>query len=326
MLSRQTIREITGTTIYNRGLEIFQEKKVLSFKYKEEDEEILMNAVVQGSGRKKYKVDLTYNTFYEDISECFCDCPAFHSYDGLCKHCAAVLLECESQLDEQQTIFDYIETPGQTGHRPRLSDYINYRSGRFLPKSPSKETTPAIRDLLRRQRIKTTAPFMQGVPYEKVSLEPFFKCSPGSIEVDFKIGIDTKYVLKDVFEFAQNMESNAEYSYGKKLKFLHTVNAFDPLSQKLVNFLLCWVQENGGQYLTYNYYSYATSYTKLRRIPLSGTEFETLLSLLKDSPVIIDFNGSGDKVWRQTDQKPVRQMRITGKKEGIEVELGSSLE
>lgn len=326
MLSRQTIREITGTTIYNRGLEIFQEKKVLSFKYKEEDEEILMNAVVQGSGRKKYKVDLTYNTFYEDISECFCDCPAFYSYDGLCKHCAAVLLECESQLDEQQTIFDYIETPGQTGHRPRLSDYINYRSGRFLPKSPSKETTPAIRDLLRRQRIKTTAPFMQGVPYEKVSLEPFFKCSSGSIEVDFKIGIDTKYVLKDVFEFAQNMESNAEYSYGKKLKFLHTVNAFDPLSQKLVNFLLCWVQENGGQYLTYNYYSYATSYTKLRRIPLSGTEFETLLSLLKDSPVIIDFNGSGDKVWRQTDQKPVRQMRITGKKEGIEVELGSSLE
>ena len=144
MLSRQTIREITGITIYNRGLELFREKKVLTFKYTEENEELLMEAIVQGSGRKKYKVDLTYNVFYEDISECFCDCPAFYSYDGLCKHCAAVLLECENRLDDQQTIFDYIEAPGQTGRRPRLSDYISYESGRFLPKSRAIETTPII--------------------------------------------------------------------------------------------------------------------------------------------------------------------------------------
>lgn len=278
-----------------------------------------MEAVVQGSGRKKYKVRLAYNTFYEDLTECFCDCPAFYSYDGICKHCAAVLLECESRLDEQQSIFDYIEEPGHTSRR--LSDHIDHGSGRFLPRSHSKETTPVIQDLLKRQRIKSAAPFMQNVPYEKVNLEPFFKFNKNNIEVEFKIGIDTKYVLKDVFEFAGNMESNAECSYGKKLKFLHTLSAFDPLSQKLANFILRWVTENKDGYVSFNYYSYSASFVKLRRIPLTGTELEILLEILKDSPITIDFNDSVDSIWRQTDQKPVRHMMITGKRDGINVTL-----
>ena len=112
MLDKQLIKEITGPTIYNRGLELFRQNKVLSFESTTEEEEVYVKAVVQGSGRKKYKVELTYNSFYEDVAGCYCDCPAFYSYDGLCKHCAAVLFACEDRLEEQRSIFDYIAEPG----------------------------------------------------------------------------------------------------------------------------------------------------------------------------------------------------------------------
>ncbi len=319
MLNKQIIHELTGTTIYNRGLDLFLQHKVLSFQSKEQNEEIYMKAFVQGSGKKKYEVELTYNTFYEDLSECFCDCPAFYNYDGICKHCAAVLLECESRLDIQQTIFDYIEEPGCDGSKRRLSDYIGPESGRFLHKFRGKETTPVIKDLLKRQRMKSTLPLMQNLPYEKVSLEPHFRYSENSAVVEFKIGIDTKYVLKDVFEFTQNMTSCAEHSYGKKLNFIHTLSAFDPLSQKIVRFILNWVQENQEYYMEYNYYSYSYYYAKLRRLPLSGTDFEELLAILKDNIILLDMNDSGEKIWRLTDDKLIRRMQITGKKEGIEV-------
>ena len=73
MLNKQIIQELAGTTIYNRGLELFRQNHILTFESSEEAEDIFINAVVQGSGRKKYRVELTYNTFYEELSECYCD-------------------------------------------------------------------------------------------------------------------------------------------------------------------------------------------------------------------------------------------------------------
>lgn len=319
MLTRQIIQEIAGTTIYNRGFELFRENKVLTFQAKEHSEDIHMTATVQGSGRKIYKTELTYNTFFEELSECFCDCPAFYSYDGICKHCVAVLLKGENTLETQSTIFDYIEAPGHTGRRHRLSDYVNLEDGRFLPRSRSRETTPVIRDLLRRHRMQSTLPLMQDTPYEKVSLEPHFEYRENTFTVGFKIGTGSRYVLKDVFEFAQNIEFCKEHSYGKKLKFLHTLSAFEPLSQKIVTFILNWVQENKEYYIEYDYYSYMTTYSRQRKIPLNGAELEMLFNILQDSPLIIDVNGSGEKTWHPAEGRPIRRMQITGRENGIEV-------
>lgn len=109
MLNKKIIKSIAGVSIYNRGLEIFEQGKVRSIEFSEKGEEAFIKAVVQGSGRKRYNVKLVYDMFYEDLSECYCECPAFYNYEGICKHCAAALLEYESQLDDQQTIFDYID-------------------------------------------------------------------------------------------------------------------------------------------------------------------------------------------------------------------------
>ena len=65
MLNKQIIKEIAGPTIYNRGLELFRQNKVLTFQSKEQDEEIFIKAVVQGSGRVFQRIDLGSSDNYK---------------------------------------------------------------------------------------------------------------------------------------------------------------------------------------------------------------------------------------------------------------------
>ena len=87
MLSKRQIKQLAGSVIYNRGLELYYQDKVMQFCADElEEEEIGIRARVKGSGRKEYNVELVYHKFYEDLSESYCECPAFFSYAGICKH------------------------------------------------------------------------------------------------------------------------------------------------------------------------------------------------------------------------------------------------
>lgn len=52
-----------------------------------------ISAAVKGSGRNVYNTGFQYDTEADRIKEAYCDCPAFRSYSGICKHCVAVLLE-----------------------------------------------------------------------------------------------------------------------------------------------------------------------------------------------------------------------------------------
>lgn len=160
--------------------------------------------------------------------------------------------------------------------------------------------------------------------YGRIELEPIFDCGMEYLTVEFKIGADMKYVLKDVFEFAKNMEVNAEHAYGKKLKFVHMAGAFEPISQKLAEFIVRWVTENGDRYIQYSYqsygYGYGNSYVKLRKIPLGGADLEQLLTIVEERPVTANVNGTGERLWSVTKDKLVRKMQITGKKEGIEID------
>lgn len=326
MLDKKQIKKLTNSVTYHRGLEIFHEDKVETFEVDDRDEfEIKIRARVQGSGRKKYQVDMVIDNLVDELEECYCECPAFYSYDGICKHCVAVLLEAEHYLFRQQSIFDFIEKEMQ--ERKSLKDYFDpeeippRRSVRQqAAHRRSRETTPAMKELLHRQAAKATMALLPQGDYGKVELVPFFECSLNGLSVEFKIGTDAKYVMKDVFEFVRNIESEVEYSYGKKLKFLHTLDAFEPKSQELVQFLLRWVQENGGRYAQYVYGNYyGASFSKLRRVPLSGAEFEDLLECLKERDITMNVNMTGERSWRLSENKLIRNMWIKGEKDGIEV-------
>ena len=362
MLNKRMIKKLTNTSTYNKGLDLYYLDKVNKFTVDDHDlENIAINARVKGSGSKSYDVELVYDELADDVTESYCECPAFYSYPGLCKHCIAVLLEYENCRERQLSISDYMESEGQT--RKRLSDYLEpddmsveqnvleilsrwqqeaeRRSqagsrGRGLGKEAQarmrpKQTTPLVKELLQRQTVKATLPLLKDSVYGNVELEPFLECTSQYITVEFKIGTGkTKYVLKDVFEFVGMVERGQMYSYGKKLQFQHLTEAFEPVSQGLIDFLKSWVKENGSRYVQYSYgHGYGNSYSlghssyypRLRKINLNGSRLEEFLDILKERPVTANVNMTGERLWRQTDGALTREMKITGQKEGIEVEV-----
>ena len=317
MINKKSIKRLTNGITFGRGYDIYSKGEVLSFEAEAANEdEIEIRAAVKGSGRKRYAVEMIYDAEYDDIVESYCECPAFYSYNGICKHCVAVLLKYEEKQYGQQTVFGYTPNPA-----PRQGKEPEFKLP--APKVHIRETTPAIKELLKRQTVKATVPLLQQDLYGRVELEPIFECNAGSVLLEFKIGTEMKYVLKDVFEFARNIEQNQEYSYGKKLKFVHMLSAFEPVSQKIAEFILRWVRENANHYVQYSYggYSYGNSYSKVRKLSLRGTELEELFELLGERPVSVNVCGMGERKWLMAKEHLVRHMKITGDRDGIEVEI-----
>lgn len=93
MITRADIRRIVGNTTYMRGLDLYEQGHVLDMNIEQQGEYDTVIASVQGSGRKVYEVDISVDLETEEPDGFFCECPAFISYDGVCKHCVAALLE-----------------------------------------------------------------------------------------------------------------------------------------------------------------------------------------------------------------------------------------
>ncbi len=314
MINKQKIKRLAGSAVYNRGMELYRQDNVMKFSASETDEdEVFIQALVKGSGRKKYNVELRYDVLYDDLSDSYCECPAYYSYAGICKHCVAALLEYMDYNDRQISINHYMQE--------RFSDK---RMRRSTAGREALETTPAIKRLLECRNSKKLLPLKEKELYGKIRLEPYLECSASEISVEFKIGASHMYVLKDIFEFCRNVHEENGYSYGQKLSFVHVLESFHEDSKGLVQFLLDWVMDNKSHYLQYQYYgySYSQALPKLRKMPLSTAELEGFLLAMKDRAFMANVYGTGEKLWVITDQPLKRTMEITGQKNGILLSIG----
>ena len=75
-------------------------------------------------------------------------------------------------------------------------------------------TTPELASLLQKQAVAKSLPLIQGSTYGKVRLEPYFNFDGRTFTVEFKIGINKMYVLKDAFSFDVHIANQDDYKYG----------------------------------------------------------------------------------------------------------------
>lgn len=320
MISRGDIQRLSGSTSYSKGLDIYRSGyKIQKFDVEEKRDTDFIQALVKGSGRNSYTVQITYDIDMDRVKQIYCSCPAFYSYSGICKHCVAVLLEYTEYRADQELL--------ERSEKEREALGLGVRR--------REQSTPVfMKQLLEMQMKKKVAPLLQKEVYGKVKLEPIMRvCEERSglqLDLEFKIGIGQMYVVKDVFEFSKNMEQKRNHSYGKKLQFVHMPEAFEEQAKHLVQFLQNWVNANKNRYIQmnsgYGYsYGYGGSPPKLRNIPLSGDDLSEFLDLMGDTPFWVYLDSSGEKLWRVSDQKLPRYMTITGKENGINVEINTLL-
>lgn len=321
MLNKSRIRNKANAGSYSKGTELYYANKVKEFSV--EDGEIFDDiiAIVKGSGRNKYQVNISYDLEEDDIDDIYCECPAFQSYSGICKHCIAVLLE-------------YIDYTNRKKEKAKLSDYqeaalsrLSTMKGFPISKAtvPAKQmrTTPVMKKLLENQVRKRTLLVNRDAVYGQVHLEPYLSCTGNSINLEFKIGASHNYVLKDVFAFDRAFETSEYVTYGQKLQFLHTMDAFAPESRPIVQFIRNWVFRNRRNYIQSGYYSYSYGYyqAKLKVVPLLASDLEELVEAIGSNPLIANMDDSGDISWKVTQEQLPRTMTITGKQDGIQVKI-----
>ena len=99
------------------------------------------------------------------------------------------------------------------------------------------------REMLRSYALKESVRYFQGKSADKVELMPVLHLDGREPSVEFRIGITSKYVLKDVAEFVRQFARHARVSYGKKLEFLHDRSAFSKESLPVLDYVLRVVGE-----------------------------------------------------------------------------------
>ena len=299
MLSRTDIRRECHKVTFLKGDDLNQRGAVQNLHWTKELEDgfevVSMEASVSGSHGNLYDVKLKIDEDYREVLESDCECPAFYSYSGLCKHCVAVLL-------------DYIEERKEQRMRPRALSAV--------PAAPRPRTsTYGFDGILNQYVYRDKVNLMQPDILGRVRLEPYFYLPAENMRVEFKIGCTRMYVLKNIGDFVNAVARNEQVFYGKELEFYHHPEAFTPESRPLVRFLQYSLLK-GSSYMG-NYLS--TVYK--RDLNVTPELIDDFLDVAGAGPLMGETADGIAREWSFREGEPVRRLEISGDSYGISVKL-----
>lgn len=324
MFSREDIKKAAGYS-YSKGVELYNQNKVHSFSYDEKGRYDLIEGWVKGSSRNLYSVSINVDREKGKLEDCDCECKAFLNYGGLCKHCVAVLLAYIAQKNQKQAILEYLESlRGNYAEKNKSSSLgMTYMgSTQTAPAVRRRETSEEMKELMGRQAKRQAMPLLKSDTFGKVRLEPCLTMDENTRLVEFRIGVNKMYVLKDILAFAEAVRQVQEVSYGKNFSFLHVPEMFDVHSRKMVSFLVDWSSEYERRIKkdTIGGRTYANR-AKLRNMPLDAQAAEQFLEAVGEQPFLANIAGKGEQIWQIVSDPFRRKLFVKGVSDGMEVGL-----
>ena len=151
-----------------------------------------------------------------------------------------------------------------------------------------------------------------------VDIEPtiIFDKFTGNMKIEFKIGKNRKYRIKDISEFYDRMMNKEYYRYGDKTHFTHRREMFNERSQKLLDFILKYGETlkitNSGNNSNYNYPS---NNFDASRIIVGNNGIDELFEILKGEEVKFQIDGKSENI-EFLDENPQIEFILTKQKNG----------
>ena len=140
----------------------------------------------------------------------------------------------------------------------------------------------------------------------KVKIEPkiVYDKYTNNLRIEFKIGNERMYKLKNLTEFYDRMKTHEKYKYGSKLEFIHKKENFEEQDQQLLEFILKQAEVielvNSDANANYRYYGKAISDNC---ILLNNSGLDELFEILKNKEVIFQKEYKDEKI-KFVDQQP----------------------
>jgi len=281
-------RSRSEITIKN-GEELFEKKRITSLimtKVGEHNVEFVARVYEDKKRQYNTTIEVSQNPNGYGVHEYVCECVAFSVYGGLCKHLIAACSSINLEYDEYDV--DMFINDSQIGtnkkiyfenseEKKKTSSYEAYiqsvfdsvankinnnntvpvsASGRSFSnvdknvKKSSVEILNAISDFSASEREK----YCVNTSVSDVMLEPVFHVHDNKIEVEFRIGKDKMYVVKNIENLVDAIKHHKFVSYGKKLEMVHTREVFCDECKTLLDYVLNlnFSHAYNGGYYSYN--------------------------------------------------------------------------
>lgn len=281
----------TNGIIFERGVDYYENGHVKNYHLHISDI-ISLKAEVIGSLNSIYHVsaDIDQNGKLIDYN---CQCPAFNTYKGCCKHVIALLLNF--YYDKDQKAKKFVNTNSKT-------DVLAFEM-------ITKYTNKSINDVILKSN------------HQKVHLIPKLDLNHnGKLFMSFTIGHTKQYALRSISQFYYDMRYNNITEYGKNLTFYHHLNNFSNESQELVKFLLNTYYENEYLEAKSNIYTYSY-YNDNRYLIISPRSFDRFYEIYLNRDIMFSYDNITKKI-TLLDKAPELVLTITtNDKENFSVSL-----
>ena len=192
---------------------------------------VRLSGAVRASSGPPYHASATLDLGEGDVVGYGCTCPASYSYDGMCKHSAALVL---CYLDGTVAGGQESEPPGNRQNEKGPHATRDLRA----PQRPSSPQLSRLFSAIAAERVDAaaarralrTAREDLGDPADfEVTLLPASTYAYGTQTWLLKLKVRrgrASYIVRNMGELVRAWERHAELSYGKNLSFVHTPGAF----------------------------------------------------------------------------------------------------
>ncbi len=252
--------------------------------------EVGVSGLVQDNDRE-YRVRLEIKG--SNINSCSCSCAMGSSYKGLCPHQKALLNSWRERAKE----------------------------------SPARQisTSVQVRNMIREYTNREMASVTEQERQEPVSLVPRLLLGRQDIRVEFRVGRERLYVLKDLVAFSEAVDKGSFVEYGKELAFYHSISAFSEDSREMLDMILELAESYREHYIEFKRSLYVTV-PPLRQLNLSRVRRDRFLGLLAGREIEAEDSGGGRRKLAVVSENPELAIRVEkAGARGIRVALDRSV-
>lgn len=202
-----------STRLWSKGREYYLQNRVREYECLfMPDGSAMYEAQVMGSGRNVYDVEIQVDDMGIVVSM-YCDCPAFDTYPGPCKHVAALALYADDVAPDSR-------------EKIRNTDAAAAACMKFYEVRGKKEVlTLAESD---------AAPM--GIGMTRIVPQLIWQGENAMIEIT--VGESRQYKVRNLGDFCRAFEEKSHITFGKKFTLRCSSDSFEPSSQKILNLIL----------------------------------------------------------------------------------------
>ncbi len=141
-------------------------------------------------------------------------------------------------------------------------------------------------------------------------------------KVEFKIGKTQMYKIKNLVEFYDHIMNHDNVKYGLKLEFIHTKDAFDEKSKKILDFVMKYAEIIKYANAVSSYY---TGFIKNSEIVLSNTGIDDLFEAMAGEEIEYE-NQYGNKMIKFVDMEPKVEFQIQNSSSNDDFEITTNVD